>query len=308
VSSIHDVGAESATGAGLAWRSDPAPLIVTCALTGDHPPGAHPALPVTVEDQAAAASAAVATGAAIVHVHGRDPADPARPASEPGHYATIAEAMRERVPDVIVDFTQSANPVAETADLFRYTTLAIDARPDIMSLNPGPMTFRGSTGRPSSAVIATFDDTARIASMLRERWIKPQVFLYHPGHLDLLDHLIRLDVLDPPYWLQLVFGQQSGMPATPAAMLFMIQHLPPGALFQACAVGPASIEVGVLSLLLGGHLRTGLEDSLDYLPGEPAADNAQLVARVVRIAADLGRTVATPAAARAILGVPARKT
>ena len=279
------------------------PLIVTCAITGDHSPQSHSALPVSASEQAAAAEAATAAGAAIVHVHGRDPRDHSRPASEVHHYTAIADAIRQRVPEAIVDFTQSAAPVVDGENLFRYTALAVDAAPDMMSLNPGPMTFRAGPGRPSSAVISTFEDTARIATLLRSRGVKPQVFLYHPGHLDLLEYLIERDVLEPPYWLQLVFGQQSGMPAAPEMLLFMVKNLPTGSVFQACGVGRASIEAGLLSLLLGGHVRTGMEDALEYRPGEPVVDNAQLVSRVVRFATDLGRPIATAAQTRAMIGL-----
>lgn len=306
---------ETARGRGNAsGRHDPEPtadralpLIITCAITGGHPPSAHSALPVTAESQAEAAGEAMAAGAAIVHVHGRDARDPGNPASDSARYQAIAETIRERVPEAILDFTQSVAPVASGEELagsiHRYAALAIDARPEIMSLNTGPMTFRGDSGRPSSAIVTTFDDTARIAAALREAGIKPQVFLYHPGHLDILEHLIRCDLLKPPYWVQLVFGQQSGIAATPASVLFMVDRLPPGCLFQVCGVGRASFEVALLAMMTGGHVRTGMEDTLEYRPGEPVVDNVQLVARVARVAVDAARHITSPREARTLLGL-----
>jgi 3-keto-5-aminohexanoate cleavage enzyme len=172
-----------------------------------------------------------------------------------------------------------------------------------MALNPGPMTFRGKGGSSSSVYVASFDDSLRAAELFRERGIKPQVFLYHPGHLDILDFLISHDALDKPYFVQLVFGQQSGIPADPSGVLFMVKSLPEDCLFQTCALGLPELHVNMLSLLLGGHVRTGMEDSLLYRRSEPAESNEQLVKRIVRMAEDLGRRIATAEETREMLGI-----
>ena len=172
-----------------------------------------------------------------------------------------------------------------------------------MALNPGPMTFRGKGGSPSSVIVTTFDDTERAAKTLRERNIKPQVFLYHPGHLDILEELIARDALDRPYFVQLVFGQQSGIPTSLENVLSMVRNLPEGCIFQTCALGLEAVQVNTLSILLGGHVRTGLEDCLMYQRDEPAQSNVQLVERIARIANDLGRPVASAEEARRMLGL-----
>jgi 3-keto-5-aminohexanoate cleavage enzyme len=184
-----------------------------------------------------------------------------------------------------------------------FTSANVAAKPDIMSLNPGPMTFRGSGGSPSRVAITTFDETARMANDYRAHGVKPQVFLYHPGHLDLLDHLIRFDAIDPPYFVQLVFGQQSGIPATSDAFALMVRHLPEQSVYQTCGLGPDSIAFNLLALQAGGHARTGMEDSLDLLPGVPAKGNGPLVSRVASIARSIGREIATPSQARETLGI-----
>ena len=174
-----------------------------------------------------------------------------------------------------------------------------------MSLNTGPMTFRGGEKSPSSVVVTTFDETERVANEMCERGIKPQVFIYHPGHFDLLEYLISHDALDKPYFVQLVFGQQSGIATNPENLLFTVKQLPADTLFQTCALGLEAIQVNTLAILLGGHVRTGMEDCLEYQRGELAQGNVQLVERVVRIANELGRPIATSEEARRMIGIGA---
>jgi 3-keto-5-aminohexanoate cleavage enzyme len=283
------------------------PLIITCAITGDHQKDQHPNLPVTLEEQAEAAAEIAAAGASIVHIHGCRADDPTLAADDADRYRAINAAIRAKAPGLLVDNTQRALPLGDFPALhgaaFAYSTTAGPADPDIVSLNPGPMTFRGSDGAPSRVYITTFDDTARIAAQLREEGIKPQVFLYHPGHLDLLDYLIQRDLLAKPYFVQLVFGQQGGIAATPDAFLSMIRNLPPDTLFQTCALGLQAIDMNLMAILFGGHVRTGMEDSLFIRPGEEATGNAAFVERIVRIAREIGRPIATPEQARHLLGL-----
>ena len=149
----------------------------------------------------------------------------------------------------------------------------------------------------------SFDDTARAANLMRERGIKPQVFLYHPGHLDILGYLIEHDALDKPYFVQLVFGQQSGIRTSPDSVLYMVRNLPSDTVYQTCAISLEEIQVNTLALLLGGHVRTGMEDSILYQRDEPTTGNVQLVERIVRIANDLGRRVATVEETQDMLGI-----
>lgn len=284
------------------------PLIITCAVTGEHQKHENPNVPVTAEEQAAEAAAVFAAGAQIVHIHGREADDPTRGSNDPARYRTINALMRASAPEIIIDNSQtvaefSVAPGELAGSAHYYKSAPIEAQPEIMALNPGPMTFRGSGGTASSVLVTTFDHTERAAHALRQRGIKPQVFLYHPGHLDILDYLIAHDALDKPYFVQLVFGQQSGIATSVDNVLTMLRNLPDECLFQTCALGLEEIQVNALAILLGGHVRTGLEDSLLYQRGEPAHSNVQLVERVIRLANDLGRRVATGEEARRMLGL-----
>ena len=284
------------------------PLIISCATTGGHQKSENPGVPVTGREQAEAAPQVAAAGAQIIHIHGRDPDDPTRETDRAERYLEINARIRAREPNIIIDNTQAVAPIESTDDelggaVFRYESLPLEARPEIMALNPGPMTFRGGGDAPSIVLATTFDHTERAAHALRERGIKPQVFLYHPGHLDLLEYLITHDALDEPYFVQLVFGQQSGIPTSPDNVLSMVRNLPPGCIFQTCALGLEAVQVNTLAILLGGHVRTGMEDCIDYQRNEPARDNAQLVRRVARMGRDLGRRVATIEETRQMLGL-----
>lgn len=288
------------------------PLIITAAITGDHLIENNPNLPRTAEEQGAAAGDVERAGASIVHIHGRSKEDPAKGTIDPDRYRELNASMRAQAPNIIIDNTQTVAALDDNGDLtgnlYYYKSAPMYANPEVMSLNPGPMTFRGGANGPASAYISTFDDTARTADELRKRNVKPQVFLYHPGHLDLLDYLIEHDVIDAPYFVQLVFGQQSGIPCNADSVLYMTRNLPSETIFQTCALGLDAIEVNLLSILLGGHVRTGMEDNLTYRQNELTTGNVQLVKRIVDIATEIGRPIATPQQAREMLGISATPT
>ncbi|MDE0076286.1 MAG: 3-keto-5-aminohexanoate cleavage protein [Caldilineaceae bacterium] len=290
------------------------PVIISAVVTGGHQKSENPAMPVTAEEQADAAAEVFAAGATIIHIHARQAEDPTQASHEADRYREINDKMRAKAPQILVDNSQGIADLTTAGSDFvgtahHYKSAPIEAGPDIMAFNPGPMTFRGGaayTGGgsgPSKVTLATFDDSERTAHRLRERGIKPQVFLYHPGHLDILDYLIQRDALDKPYFLQLVFGQQSGINTSMDSFLYMVRNLPEDSLFQTCALGLEEIQVNVMAMLLGGHVRTGLEDCIHYQRGELAQSNAQMVERIARIANDLGRGVATIDETRRMLGI-----
>lgn len=290
------------------------PVIISAVVTGGHQKSENPAMPVTAEEQADAAAEVFAAGATIIHIHARQAEDPTQASHEADRYREINELMRAKAPQILVDNSQGFADLTTAGSDFvgtahHYKSAPIEAGPDIMAFNPGPMTFRGGaayTGGdsgPSKVTLATFDDSERTAHRLRERGIKPQVFLYHPGHLDILDYLIQRDALDKPYFLQLVFGQQSGINTSLDSFLYMVRNLPEDSLFQTCALGLEELHVNVMAMLLGGHVRTGLEDCIHYQRGELAQSNAQMVERIARIANDLGRGVATIDQTRRMLGI-----
>ena len=288
------------------------PVIISVAITGTNQKAANPGVPVSAEEQVEAAAAAFEAGASVVHFHARQRRDPAEFAHDTARYGEINEMIRARVPMLVdnsqgvFDLPSEGSGLAGTA---HYVVPQVEAGPDVMALNPGPMTFRGGaayTGggnSPSKVFISTFDDAETAANKLREKNVKPQVFIYPPGHLDVLDYLISRDALDKPYFLQLVFGQESGIATSMESFNYTVRNLPEDSIFQACALGLEAVQVNTMAILLGGHVRTGLEDCLHYQRGELARDNVQLVERIVRIARDLGRRPATVEETKEMLGI-----
>ena len=132
------------------------PLIISCATTGGHQKSENPGVPVTGREQAETAPQAAAAGAQIIHIHGRDPGDPTRETDRAERYLEINARIRAHEPNIIIDNTQAVAPIDSTdqelgGTVFRYESLPLEARPEIMALNPGPMTFRGGEILPASS-------------------------------------------------------------------------------------------------------------------------------------------------------------
>jgi 3-keto-5-aminohexanoate cleavage enzyme len=288
------------------------PVIISVAITGTNQKTSNPAVPVSADEQANEALAIFEAGASIVHFHARKVDDPAQFAHDIERYSEINELIRSKAP-MLVDNSQGVVdlPSEDTGLLgtVHYVVPQAEAKPDIMALNPGPMTFRGGaayTGggsSPSKMFISSFDDAEYAANRLRENGVKPQVFIYHPGHLDVLDYLISRDAIDKPYFLQLVFGQESGISTSMESFHYTIRNIPEDSIFQTCALGLEAVQVNTMAILTGGHVRTGLEDCLHYQRGELAESNVQLVNRIKRLANDLGRKVATVKETKEMLGI-----
>lgn len=136
-----------------------------------------------------------------------------------------------------------------------------------------------------------------------EKGIKPELELFDTGMVQVCHRLIAQKLIKKPYYFGLVLGMPSGAPADASTLLNMVEHLPPDSLWFAIGIGRYQLEIVTLAMLLGGHARVGLEDNLYYSAGVLAKSNAELVARVVRIARELGREIATPDEAREMLGL-----
>ena len=134
--------------------------------------------------------------------------------------------------------------------------------------------------------------------------IKPELEVFNSQSWWFVDNLINKNLIDPPYWCQLVFGQDGACsPPTVMSALDMIDNMPPKSIFSAIGTGSLELPIITLSLIMGGHFRVGMEDNVYYRKGEKAESNAQLVERAVRLVHELNREVATPAQAREILGI-----
>lgn len=293
------------------------PLIISVALTGGvHGKEVNPNLPETPEEQAWQAYEAYVAGASIVHIHARDPKTGyANPSTNPEDYRIINKKIRELCPDIIINNTTGGGLGLSTEERIR----ALEADPEIASLNMGPLAWRTLlkkrepplTGRPEDVQIdsiwpPTFSwrETELFAQKMLEKNIKPELEVYHQGQFQLVYNLIEKNLVRPPYLIQFVMGPPSSVLPTVQNLVSMLYHVPPNSIVSVAAIGPFQTLMATVAIAMGLHVRVGLEDNIYYRRGELAKSNAQLVERIVRIAKELDRPIATPAQAREILGLP----
>jgi 3-keto-5-aminohexanoate cleavage enzyme len=271
-------------------------LIVSAATTGSWPTKAqNPAVPITEEEIAAAAVACREAGAAIVHVHVRDEAGVVT--CDPARYARVRELVEARGCDAILNLSTGGG-AGQTGDEERMAPVAL--APEIASFDCGSVNFGDRVFVNSPSFLR------ELAGRMAARGVLPEIECFEAGHVQNALRLIEEGLLRPPFWFQFVLGVRGGAPATVKQLVHLVEMLPEGARWSVCGIGRAQLPLGMAAMAMGGHVRTGLEDNLYYRKGELAQSNEQLVARVVRLAEELGRPVATPAQARELLGLPPR--
>jgi 3-keto-5-aminohexanoate cleavage enzyme len=291
------------------------PVIITAALNGGvQGKESHPDLPETPEELAQAAFDSWNAGAAVVHVHARDPHNLAACTQNSEVFRDINARIRDRCPDLIINNTTGGGPNVTMRE--RYEGLG--AQPELASLNLGPdMSRFRIPARPAplehphegyiydDCIPFTYGIVEKLALKMREYKIKPELEVYQPGHFWVSRFLLDKDLIDPPFLHQFVMGYQTSSFPTPWALAELIRDLPEKSLFSVCGIGVFQLPMITMSLLLGGHIRVGLEDNLYYSRGRKLAGNGEAVQRAVRIARELNREVASPAQARSILGLDA---
>jgi len=269
---------------------DGKPLIVTAALTGGvHGKEANPNVPETPEEVAEAAAAAEEAGASILHLHARE--DSGERAFSTERFQELTEAVRAATDDVVI---QHSTGGTAAPDALRAEPLRTDPAPEMASLDMGPLNrYDHLTSENTRALVDALHEE------MQARGIKPELEVFNGGHLN--ESLRIWDELDEPPYVNLVFGGGTTTIPSPRNLLNMVENVPDGAEFNILAFGPHQLPLTTMGILLGGHVRVGLEDNLYYAKGTQAESNAQLVERTVRIAEELGRPVASTAEAREIL-------
>ena len=290
------------------------PTIISCAVTGGGDTAhLNPAVPVTPEQIAAEVLAARAAGAAIAHVHVRDPAT-GKPSRELALYREVVARVRDAGSDVILNLTTGpgARFVPDDRDPMRGgpgSSMAtpearvehvLELRPEICSLDVATMNFG------PHAMVNIPRHIEAMAKMIRGAGVKPELEVFDLGHVALAARMTEQGLFEAPPLLQLCLGIPGGAPATTEAMLAMRNALPPGCVWSAFGISRHQFPMVAQALVLGGQVRVGLEDNLYLSHGVLAPGNAPLAARAARIVEELGASIATPAEARAILGLAAR--
>ncbi|WP_336035060.1 3-keto-5-aminohexanoate cleavage protein [Halobacterium yunchengense] len=266
-------------------------VILTVAPTGGvHGKDANPNLPEQPAEIAEQVAACEDLGAAIVHLHGRDE----HGENDAARLQDVNDAVRERCDDIIVQNTTGGQSTYDA----RVQGIRTDPLPEMASLDMGPFN-RGQ----HIITEHTRHNIDRLAAEMREKDIKPELECFNNGHLNEAHRLVERDAIEEPYYVNLIFGHGTFTPPTPRNVLNMVSNLPEGAEFNLLAVGPHQLPLTTLSVILGGHVRVGMEDNLYLRRGEPVQENAQLVERTARIVDLLGCELATPDEARERLGM-----
>ena len=272
-------------------------IIVTAAVVGSRPTKEmNPAVPYSPREIAGAAVDCHKAGAAIAHIHVRDPKT-GRPEFKVELFKEVLEGIRARC-DLIVNLTTSTSGLyLEDPEPISRRLQPVSLRPDICSLDIGSVNFRDYVfmNPPQWAEAA--------AKSMRENGVKPEIEVFDAGHIDQAHDLIQKGLIDDPPYFQLCMGVKWGIGATAENLLFMKSNLPPKAKWSVLGVGPAQLPMMTMGILLGGNVRVGFEDNIYLKKGILAASNAQMVEQAVDLAQRLGRQVATPGEARRILGI-----
>ncbi|MFD8659217.1 3-keto-5-aminohexanoate cleavage protein [Streptomyces globisporus] len=290
-------------------------VIITCALTGaGDTVGRSPHVPVTPEQITASAVEAAGAGAAVVHIHVREP-ETGAPSRDPRLYREVLERIRETGTDVVINLTAGMggdlviDPEAPLRQLPGTDLVSgldrlphvEELLPDICTLDCGSLNF----GDGSNLYVSTPDMLRTGAKRIQELGVRPELEIFDTGQLWFAKQLLAEGLLDDPTVFQLCMGIPWGAPADPGVLQSMVNMLPRGAQWASFALGRMQMPWVAQSILLGGHVRVGLEDNL-YLGKGVKATNGQLVERAVRITESLGSRVATPDEAREKLGLRPR--
>lgn len=281
-------------------------VIVSCAVTGGADSAdANPAVPRSPEQIANEVLAARAAGAAIAHIHVRDPVS-GKPSRELRYYREVVARIRDVGSDVLINLTTGPgarfspgtnDPLGGFVDPAERVAHVLDLKPHICSLDVATMNFG------PWAMVNVPAQLADMANMISAAGVKPELEVFDLGHVRLATKLIADGLIGSPPLLQLCLGIPWGAPATAEGMIAMKSLVPAGALWSAFGISRQQFPMVAQSVILGGHVRVGLEDNLYLARGALAPGNAVLVARAVAIVEALGASAATPAEAAAILGI-----
>lgn len=286
-------------------------VVISCAVTGNITrPEQNPAIPVTPRQIAAACIEAGKAGAAIAHIHVRDPKTGA-PSMEVDLYREVVERIRDSGSPILINLTTgpggrfvpgepdpaAAGPGTTLLPPARRIRHVVELRPDLCSLDLNTM-YSGS-----SVVINTPGNVAKMAEQIRSAGVKPELEVFDSGDIHLAQKLIADGALDTPALFQVVTGVKYGFDSRPETVLYARSLLPAGSNWAAFGIGRFELPVLAQAFLLGGHVRVGLEDNVYLRHGVLAPSNAALVEQAVQIVSLLGGEPASPAEARGLLGL-----
>jgi 3-keto-5-aminohexanoate cleavage enzyme len=273
-------------------------VIITVAQTGGLvTKSMNPNLPEQPEEIAESAYACYQEGATICHIHGRD--KEGKPTGSKEVFQDIHDRIRAKCKIIVQDSTGGGPNLS-----LEQRIECIYAKPDMASLNMG--TMMRVSGQYKGVPFANMrEDIETYVTRMRELGIKPEMEVYSHAMFREIENLINKGRVEKPYYINLVLGMmyQGAVEATPKYLNSLIDFLPEDAIVNVTPVGVAQLPLTTMGMILGTCIRVGMEDNIYYRKGELVKNNAQFVARAVRIARELNKEPATPDEARKILGL-----
>lgn len=278
---------------------------ITCAVTGSgNTVGKHPAIPQTPEQIADAAIEAAKAGAAIAHIHVRDP-ETGAPSRDPRYFAEVVDRIRDSDTDVIINttagmggdmvFGSGENPLpldeqgTDMAGPLERLIHVEQCLPEICTLDCGTMNFAES----DYVMTNTPGMLKTMAKKVQELGVRPELEVFDTGHLVFVKEMVREGLIDDPVMIQLCMGIPYGAPDDPTTLMSMVHALPEGATFSAFSIGRNELPYVAMAVLAGGNVRVGLEDNL-YLEKGVFASNGQLVERAATILSAMNVNILGP--------------
>ncbi len=266
-------------------------LIITAALTGAEVTRENqPNLPLTPLEIADEAYACYKAGASIVHIHARD--TEGKPTQDKEVYRAIKEAIALKCNIIFQPSTGGAVWHGPDERL-----QPVDLKPEMATLSCGTCNFGDDVFMNSEAFIEKF------ASRMLEMGVKPEIEVFERGMIENAKKLVKKGLVKEPLHVDFVLGVPGACPGTPEDLMYMVNQIPKNWTWTVAGIGRSELPLAVMAIILGGHVRVGFEDNVYYEKGVLASSNAQLVERIVRIAKEMGREIASPDEARQILGL-----
>jgi 3-keto-5-aminohexanoate cleavage enzyme len=270
-------------------------VIITAAVSGSRPTKEmNPAVPYSPKEIADAAVKCWRAGAAIAHIHVRDPQTGA-PDFRLEYFKEAMDRIKQQC-DMIVNLTTSGLRLSGP-DFIEQRLQPVTLKPEICSFDLGSLNFQDK-------VFSNPPEWGEAApERMRNYGVKPEIEVFDVGHIYQAIHYIKRGLIDQPPYFQLCMGTRWGIEATPENLLFMKSKLPPGAIWSVLGVGREQLPMITMAILLGGNIRVGFEDNIYLKKGTLAKSNAQFVEMAVNLITLLQCEVATPDEARGILGL-----
>jgi 3-keto-5-aminohexanoate cleavage enzyme len=298
-------------------------LIITAAITGGASPEDNPYLPKTPKEQAKATLEAYEAGASVVHIHARNP-ETGRGEQKAKWLEEAIVPIREKC-DILINVSTGGSGRRVDGD-WLYKEIPEEsvkgrvsvvpelgknprAKPDLASFNAGSPVIDIYSQKKKDFIlkfvmIHSFPDMVYVAETMKACGVKPELECYDIGMINNAKVLGEMGHIENPLYFQFVLGILGQIPATVDNLIHMVRSIPPESPWSVCAVGLDEFKMATMAILMGGHVRVGFEDNLYLSKGVRAKSNAELVEKIVRLAKELDREIATPEDARRILNLP----